>query len=160
MLSIKSEEKKMAALCRDVFISKLRKFRLFFLLYSSIAILLFHMYLSILSRFFTLVEKISQECGSSFICIIYFFKFTCVSKVIRLLILVPLKKNFKKRVQIKDDEEAKCQWWWRARKQEIAWASCVQVVFISRIFIHTVRKGHFATQDWTEGGATKWRAFF
>ena len=56
MLSIKSEEKKMAALCRDVFISKLRKFRLF-LLYSSIAILLFHIYPTILSRFFTLVEK-------------------------------------------------------------------------------------------------------
>ena len=38
--------------------------------------------------------------------------------------------------------------------------SCVQVVFISRIFIHTVRKGNFATQDRTEAGATKWRAFF
>ena len=35
---------------------------------------------------------------------------------------------------LQDDEEAKCQRWWRARTQEIAWASCVRVVFISRIF--------------------------
>ena len=40
------------------------------------------------------------------------------------------------------------------------WASCVQVIFISRIFIHTVRKGNFAMQDWAGAGATKWRAFF
>ena len=70
------------------------------------------------------------------------------------------KENFMKRNQIQDDEEVKCQRWWRARKQEIAWASCVRVVFISIIFIHTVLRGNFATQDWTEAGATKWRAFF
>ena len=34
----------------------------------------------------------------------------------------PSKENFMKRVQIQDDEEAKCQRWWRARKQEIAFA--------------------------------------
>ena len=61
---------------------------------------------------------------------------------------------------LQDDEEAKCQRWWRARTQEIAWASCVRVVFISRIFIHTVRKGNFATRYWTEAGATKWRELF
>ena len=70
------------------------------------------------------------------------------------------KENFMKRNQIQDDEEVKCQRWWRARKQEIAWASCVRVVFISIIFIHTVLRGNFVTQDWTEAGATKWRAFF
>ena len=72
----------------------------------------------------------------------------------------PAKENFMKRVQIQDDEAAQCQRWWRARKQEIAWASYVRVVFISRIFIHTVRKEHFATLDWTEAGATKWIAFY
>ena len=149
----------MAALCRDVFISKLRKFRFFFAVfqYSNSSFPHISHYPK---QIFHTCGKNSQECGSSFICVIYFFKFTCVSKVIRLLVLVPLKKKFKKRVQIKDNEEAKCQRWWRARKQEIGWASCVRVVFISRIFIHTVRKGHFATQDWTEGGASKWRAFF
>ena len=70
------------------------------------------------------------------------------------------KENFMKRNQIQDDEEVKCQRWWRARKQEIAWASCVRVVFISIIFIHTVLRGNFVTQDWTEAGATKWRASF
>ena len=79
-----------------------------------------------------------------------------IRKVIRLLILAPLKKISWK----ESDEEAKCQRWWRARKQEIASVSCVRVVFILRIFIHTVRKGNFATQDWTEAGTTKWREFF
>ena len=39
----------------------------------------------------------------------------------------PSKENFMKRVQIQDDEEAKCQRWWRARKQEIAWAKLCEL---------------------------------
>ena len=62
----------MAALCRDVFISKLRKFRLF-LLYSSIAILLFHIYPTILSRFFTLVEKILRSADRRLFVLYIFF---------------------------------------------------------------------------------------
>ena len=103
--------------------------------------------------------KNSQERGSSssFICI-YFLEFSCVSKVIRLLILAPLKKiswiEFKtmKRRNARDDGE-------RGNKK-LRGQSCVRVVFISRIFIHTVRKGNFATQDWTEAGETKERTFF
>ena len=90
---------------------------------------------------------------------IYFLIFVC-SKGHPSSNSGPSKENFMKRVQIQDDEEAKCQRWWRARKQEIASVSCVRVVFILRIFIHTVRKGNFATQDWTEAGTTKWREFF
>ena len=108
-------------------------------------------YYFILCKFFTLAKKIRRSAGHRciFICILLFFFFSCSSDS------GPSKEDFMKRVQIPDDEEAKCQRWWRARKQEIAWASCVRVVFISRIFIHTVRKGNFATQDWTEAGETK-----
>ena len=115
----------------------------------------------VLCIFFTLVKKIrsSVDHRCIFIYIYSFFNFVCI-KGHPSSDSGPSKENFMKRVQIQDDEEAKCQRWWRARKQEIAWASCVRVVFISRIFIHTVRKGNFATQDWTEAGATKWRAFF
>ena len=71
----------------------------------------------------------------------------------------PSKEISWKESKLKTMKRPKCQRWWRAGKQEIAWASCVRVVFISRIFIHTVRKGNFATQDWAEVGTTKWKAF-
>ena len=95
-----------------------------------------------------------------FICICIFFLFSCVSRVICLLILAPLKKiswkesKFKtmKRRYASDDGE-------RGNKK-LREQSCVRVVFISRIFIHTVCKGNFATQDWIETGATTRRAFF
>ena len=110
---------------------------------------------------FSHLRKNSQKCGSSLYFYLYFFFliFVCI-KSHPSSDSGPSKENFMKRVQIQDDEEAKCQRWWRARTQEIAWASCVRVFFISRIFIHTVRKGNFATRYWTEAGATKWREFF
>ena len=115
----------------------------FLLQYSSIPIPPFLIYPTILYKFFTLAKKFA---GLRIIVVflfvfIYFLIFVC-SKGHPSSNSGPSKENFMKRVQIQDDEEAKCQRWWRARKQAIAWASCVRVVFISRIFIHTVRKGH------------------
>ena len=119
---------------------------------------LFLIYPTILCRFVTLAKKIRRSADHRciFICIWFFFKFSCVSKVIRLLILAHLKKilwkesKFKtmKRQNASDDGE-------RGNKKLHE-----RVVFISRIFIHTVRKGNFAAQDWTEAGATNWTAFF
>ena len=151
----------MAAPCGDVFISKLRKFRLSFVIfqYSNPSFpYISHYPLQI----FHTCEKIRRSADHRciFLCIYLFFLiFVCI-KSHPSSDSGPSKENFMKRVQIQDDEEAKCQRWWRAQTQEIAWASCVRVVFISRIFIHTVRKGNFAAQDWTEAGATNWTAFF
>ena len=151
----------MAALCGDVFISKLRKFRLSFAVFqfsnpsfpyiSQYSLQIFHTH-----------EKIRRSADHLyiFICICIFFLFSCVPRVICLLILAPLKKiswkesKFKtmKRRYASDDGE-------RGNKK-LREQSCVRVVFISRIFIHTVLRGNFATQDWTEAGATKWWAFF
>ena len=134
----------------------------FLLLYSSFPILPSLIYPSILYKFFILTKKNSQKRGSSlyFYLHLYFFLFSCVSRVICLLILAPLKKiswkesKFKtmKRRYASDDGE-------RGNKK-LREQSCVRVVFISRIFIHTVCKGNFATQDWIETGATTRRAFF
>ena len=150
----------MAALCGDVFISKLRKFRLSFAVfqYSNPSFPYISQYPL---QIFLTCELNSQECGSSlyFYLYLFFFIFACI-KGLPSSDSGPPKENVMKRIQIQDDEEAKCQRWWRARKQEIASVSCVRVVFILRIFIHTVRKGNFATQDWTEAGTTKWREFF
>ena len=82
-------------------------------------------YYFILCKCFTLAKKIRWSAGHRCIFICIFF-FSCSSDS------GPSKEDFMKRVQIPDDEEAKCQRWWRTRKQEIAWASCVRVVFISR----------------------------
>ena len=83
----------MAALCRDVFTSKLRKFRLSFAIfqYSDPSFpYISHYPLQI----FHTCEKIRgiADHRCIFICIYLFFKFSCVAKVIRLLILAPLKK--------------------------------------------------------------------
>ena len=96
-----------------------------------------------LQIFWHLRKKISRSADYIvvFYLLLFFLIFVCI-KGYPSSDSGPSKENFMKRVQIQDDEEAKCQRWWRARKQAIAWASCVRVVFISRIFIHTVRKGH------------------
>ena len=106
------------------------------------------------ANFFTLEKKISRSadhrCIFIFVfCFLFFLILLCI-KGYPSSDSGPSKGKFMKRVQIQDDEEAQCQRWWRPRKQEIAWASFVQVVFISRISIHTVRKGHFVTQDLPE----------
>ena len=149
----------MAALCGDIFISKLRKFRLSFAVfqysYPSFPCIS-HCPLQIFSH---LRKKLAGVRITVVFLFLFFLILLCI-KGYPSSDSGPSKGNFMKRVQIQDDEEAQCQRWWRARKQEIAWASFVQVVFISRISIHTVRKGHFVTQDLTEAGATKWRAFF
>ena len=62
----------MAALCRDVFISKLRKFRPFFAVFQYCNSSFPHTSHYTKQIFHTCGKK-SQECGSSFICIIYFF---------------------------------------------------------------------------------------
>ena len=107
----------MAVLCGDVFISKLRRFRLSFAVfqYSSIPIILFLTYPTILCEFYHTCEKYWQECGSSLYFYFNFFinLFSCVSKIICLLILAPLKniswKEFKfktmKRRNASDDGE-------------------------------------------------------
>ena len=84
----------------------------FLLLYSSIPILPFPIYPTILCKFFTFTKKLA---GVRIIVVFLFFvfKFSCVSKVIRLLILAPQKKipwkesKFKtmKRRNVSDDGE-------------------------------------------------------
>ena len=104
----------------------------FLLLYSSIPILSFHILLYPLQIFHT-CEKNSQERGSSlyFYLYLYFF-FSCSSDS------GPSKEDFMKRVQIPDDEEAKCQRWWRARKQEIAWAKlCASCLHLKNLHPHS-----------------------
>ena len=151
----------MVALCRDVFVSKLRKFRLSFAVFqysNPYFPYVFHYPLQI----FHICEKNSQDCGSSlyfyFYLLLFFLIFVCI-KGHPTSDSGPSKEISWKESKLKTMKRPKCQRWRRAGKQEIAWASCVRVVFISRIFIHTVRKGNFATQDWAEVGTTKWRAF-
>ena len=82
----------MAALCGDVFISKLRKFRLSFAVfqYSNPSFPYISQYPL---QIFLTCELNSQECGSlSYYYLYLSFLFSRVSKVIRLLILAPLKK--------------------------------------------------------------------
>ena len=104
------------------------------------------------ANFFTLAKKISRSVDHRciFIFISILWVFICIkgypSSDSGLSI-----ENFLKRVQSRR---------WKGAKGKIAYASRVRVVFISRIFIHTVRKRQFEKQDWTEAGATKWRAFF
>ena len=50
----------------------------FFLLYSSIAILLFHTYPTILSRFFTLVEKILRSADRRLFVLYIFLIYVCI----------------------------------------------------------------------------------
>ena len=125
--SMKREEKKMAALSGDVFISKLRKFRLSFAAfqYSNPSFPYISQYPL---QIFLTCELNSQECGSSlyFYLYLFIFIFACI-KGHPSSDSGPSKENFMKRVQIQDDEEAKCQRWWRARKQETASVSCVRV---------------------------------
>ena len=156
----------MAILRGDVFISKLRKFRLSFAVFQYSSIPVFQSFFSLhiplsFANFITLAKNIGRSADHRciFILIFLLIYFVCIKDYLSSD-SGPAKENFMKRVQIQDDEAAQCQRWWRARKQEIAWASYVRVVFISRIFIHTVRKEHFATLDWTEAGATKWIAFY
>ena len=81
----------------------------FLLQYSSIPILPFLIYPTILRKFFHTCEKNSQERGLSF----SFYLFICL-----IFVCIeghpssdpgPSKKNFMKRNQIQDDEEAECQ---------------------------------------------------
>ena len=101
----------MVALCGDVFISKVRKFRLSFAVfqYSNFSFpYIPHYPLQIVHT----CGKNWQECRSSLYFYLYLF--------IYFLIFVdmkghpssdsgPSKENFMKRNQIQDDEEAKCQ---------------------------------------------------
>ena len=132
----------------------------FLLLYSSIPILPFLLYPTIISNFHT-CEKIrwSAYHRCIFICIYLFFNFRVYQRS-SVFWFWPLLRKFHEKSPNSRRWRGEVQRWWRARKQEIAWASCMRVIFISRIFIHTFRKGNFATQDWREAGATKWRAFF
>ena len=149
---MKSEEKKMAAWCGDVFISKPLKFRLSFAVfqYSNPSFpYISHYPLQIFSH---LPRKLA---GVRIIVVFlflfqFFWVFVCI-KGYPSSDSGPSIENFLKRVQSRR---------WKGAKGKIAYASCVRVVFSSRIFIHTVRKRQFETQDWTEAGATKWRAFF
>ena len=103
----------------------------FLLLYSSIPILSFHILLYPLQIFHT-CEKNSQERGSSLYFYLYLYFFSCSSDS------GPSKEDFMKRVQIPDDEEAKCQRWWRARKQEIAWAKlCASCLHLKNLHPHS-----------------------
>ena len=124
----------------------------FLLLYSSIPILPFLTYPTILCKFFHTRQKISRSADHRciFIFISILWVFVCI-KGYPSSDSGPSIENFLKRVQSRR---------WKGAKGKIAYASCVRVVFISRIFIHTVRKRQFEKQDWTEAGATKWRAFF
>ena len=100
----------MAAPCGDVFISKLRKFRLSFVIfqYSNPSFpYISHYPLQI----FHTCEKIRRSADHRciFLCIYFFFLiFVCI-KSHPSSDSGPSKENFMKRVQIQDDEEAKCQ---------------------------------------------------
>ena len=78
---------------------------------------------------------------------IYFLIFVC-SKGHPSSNSGPSKENFMKRVQIQDDEEAKSQGDGERRNKKLReQALCELSHVISRIFIHTVRKGNFVTKD-------------
>ena len=78
---------------------------------------------------------------------IYFLIFVC-SKGHPSSNSGPSRENFMKRVQIQDDEEAKSQGDGERRNKKLReQALCELSHVISRIFIHTVRKGNFVTQD-------------
>ena len=86
----------MASLCGDVFMSKLRKFRLSFAVFQYS-----NPYFPNISHYplqiFHTCEKIRRSADHRCICIYYYYYyyyylFSYVSKVIRLLILAPLKK--------------------------------------------------------------------
>ena len=115
-------------------------------------------YPTILCKLFTLNEKNLQECGSSlyFYLYLFFLNFRVYQRS-SIFWFWPLWRKFYEKSPNSRRWRSERK---RAQKQKTVWASCVRVVFVSRIFIHTVRKGNFATQDWTEVGATKWRAFF
>ena len=82
----------------------------FSLLHSSIPILPFFIYPTILCTFFILAKKIrrSADHRCSFIVFIYFLIFVCI-KGHPSFDSGPSKENFTKSVKIQDDEEAKCQ---------------------------------------------------
>ena len=103
-------------------------------------------------------KKNLQECGSSlyFYLYLFFLNFRVYQRS-SIFWFWPLWRKFYEKSPNSRRWRSERK---RAQKQKTVWASCVRVVFISRIFIHTVRKGNFATQDWTETAATKWRAFF
>ena len=101
----------------------------FLLLYSSIPIPPLSLYIPLSFANLSHLRKNSQECGSSlhfYLYLIFFLIFSCI-KGHPSSDSGPSKENFMKRIQIQDGEEAKCQRWWRARKQEIAWASCLHL---------------------------------
>ena len=78
---------------------------------------------------------------------IYFLIFVC-SKGHPSSNSGPSKENFMKRVQIQDDEEAKSQGDGERRNKKLREQALYELSHvISRIFIHTVRKGNFVTQD-------------
>ena len=82
----------------------------FLLLYSSIPILPFLIYPTILCKFFTLAKKFAEvRIIVVFLFVFFFFLiFVCI-KSHPSSDSGPSKENFMKRVQIQDDEEAKCQ---------------------------------------------------
>ena len=117
--------------------------------YSSIPIPPFLIYPTILYKFFTLAKKIRRIADHLLFLFvfIYFLIFVC-SKGHPSSNSGPSKENFMKRVQIQDDEEAKSQGDGERRNKKLReQALCELSHVISRIFIHTVRKGNFVTQD-------------
>ena len=74
-----------------------------------------------------------------FICIcIFFFIFVCIKGHLSSD-SGPSKENFLKRVQIQVDEEAICQRWWGARKQETAWAKlCASCLHLKNLHPHSL----------------------
>ena len=70
--------------------------------------------------------------------VIFFFIFVCIKGHLSSN-SGPSKENFLKRVQIQDDEEAICQRWWGARKQETAWAKlCASCLHLKNLYPHSL----------------------
>ena len=104
------------------------------------------------ANFFTLAKKISRSADHRciFIFISVFFSFR-VHQSLSVFWFWPFHRKFPEKSSIKTMK--------RCQRQ-----NCVRKLSASRLhlknLIHTVRKRQFEKQDWTEAGATKWRAFF
>ena len=109
------------------------------------------LYISLSFTNFSHLRKNSQECGSSFYFYLYiyiyiyiyiiffFFEFSCVWKVILILILDYSKRSFHEKSPNSRRLRGEMPAMMESAETKISWASCVRVVFISRINIHSVR---------------------